>query len=396
MQSTTLRSSRIESIDLLRGVVIVIMALDHVRDYFHADAFLYDPTDISQTSVALFFTRWITHFCAPVFVFLAGTSAYQIGIKKGIPALSSFLVKRGLWLILLELTVLNFAWFFNITFSFIALTVIWALAIGMIVLAGLVYLRFKWILGIAIAMIIFHNAFDGIHFPGTGMSTFVWSILRDQNLFSWGAGRNLFVGYALIPWVGVMALGYCFGSFYTPSITPEKRRIILVRLGVIGILLFIVLRWSNLYGDPVPWSVQPSSVFTFLSFLNTNKYPPSLLYLLMTLAPSMLFLAFTESVADKVSGALIVIGRVPLFFYIVHIYVVHLIALIAAVLTGHVAGHMVFDRWITNSVELKGYGFSLGVVYLVWILLIVLLYPLCKVYEHYKRNNKDKAWLSYL
>jgi len=396
MESTTLPSSRIESIDLLRGVVIVIMALDHVRDYFHADAFLYDPTDLTQTSVALFFTRWITHFCAPVFVFLAGTSAYQIGIKKGIPALSSFLLKRGLWLIFLELTVINFAWFFNITFSFIALTVIWALGVGMIALAGLVYLRFKWILGIGIAMILFHNAFDGIHFPGNGLSTFAWSIIRDQNRFSWGVGRNLFVGYALVPWVGVMALGYCFGSFYTPSIALEKRRKMLIRLGTIGILLFIVLRWSNLYGDPEPWSVQPSSVFTFLSFLNTNKYPPSLLYLLMTLAPSLLFLAFTERVAGRVSGALIVIGRVPLFFYIVHIYVVHLVALTAAVLTGHPASHMVFDGWITNSVELTGYGFSLGVVYLVWLLVIVVLYPLCKRYEQYKRNNKDKMWLSYL
>jgi uncharacterized membrane protein len=396
MQSTTLPSSRIESIDLLRGVVIVIMALDHVRDYFHADAFLYDPTDLTQASVVLFFTRWITHFCAPVFVFLAGTSAYQIGIKKGIPALSSFLLKRGLWLILLELTVINFAWFFNITFSFIALTVIWALGVGMVALAGLVYIRFKWILGFAVALIIFHNAFDGIHFSGTGMSTFAWSIIRDQNRFSWGVGRNLFVGYALVPWVGVMALGYCFGSFYTPSIAPEKRRKILIRLGVIGILLFIALRWSNVYGDPIPWSVQPSSVFTFLSFLNTNKYPPSLLYLLMTLAPSMLFLAFTEHVADRLSGALIVIGRVPLFFYIVHIYVVHIVALFAAVLTGHPASHMVFDRWITNSAKLTGYGFSLGVVYLIWILVIVVLYPLCKWYEQYKRNNKDKVWLSYL
>jgi uncharacterized membrane protein len=193
-----------------------------------------------------------------------------------------------------------------------------------------------------------------------------------------------------------MALGYCFGSFYTLSMSPEKRRKLLIRLGAIGILLFIVLRWSNLYGDPIPWSAQPSSVFTFLSFLNTNKYPPSLLYLLMTLAPAMLFLAFTEQVASNLSGALIVIGRVPLFFYIVHIYVVHLFALAAAVLTGHPASHMVFDRWITSSIELKGYGFSIGVVYFVWILVIVVLYPLCKRYEQYKRNNKDKVWLSYL
>ncbi len=396
MKSTTLPSARIESIDLLRGVVIVIMALDHVRDYFHADAFVYDPTDMTQTSVPLFFTRWITHFCAPVFVFLAGTSAYQIGIKKGIPALSSFLLKRGLWLIVLELTVINFAWFFNMSFSFIALTVIWALAIGMIALAALVYLRFNWILWIGVVMIIFHNAFDGLHFSGSGMSAFAWSILRDQDLFSWGEGRHLFVGYALIPWVGVMALGYCFGSLYAPSIALEKRRKILIRLGTIGILLFIGLRWSNLYGDPVPWSAQPSAAFTFLSFLNTNKYPPSLLYLLMTLAPAMLFLAFTERVACRISDALIVIGRVPLFFYIVHIYVVHLFALTAALLAGHPPGHMVFDRWITNSIELKGYGFSLGVVYVVWILVIAVLYPLCKRYERYKTNNKDKAWLSYL
>src|SRR5258706_8395830 len=181
MKSTTLPSARIESIDLLRGVVIVIMALDHVRDYFHADAFVYDPTDMTQTSVPLFFTRWITHFCAPVFVFLAGTSAYQIGIKKGISALSSFLLKRGLWLIFLELTVINFAWFFNVSFSFIALTVIWALAVGMIVLAGLVYLRFNLILWMGGGMIIFPNAFEGPPFFCSAMSAFSSSVLRSPH-----------------------------------------------------------------------------------------------------------------------------------------------------------------------------------------------------------------------
>jgi uncharacterized membrane protein len=387
----SLPSHRIESIDLLRGVVIVIMALDHVRDYFHAGAFLYDPTDLSQTSVPLFFTRWITHFCAPVFVFLAGTSAYQIGIKKSIPELSAFLVKRGVWLIFLELTVINFAWFFNITFSFIALTVIWSLALGMIVLAGLVRLPFKWILGIGLAMVLFHDVLDSIHYD-----TLSWALTHEQNTFSWGAGRNLFVGYPLIPWVGVMALGYCLGSLYKPTVAPEKRKKILIRLGVLSVLVFIVIRWINVYGDPNPWWVQENPVFTFLSFLNVNKYPPSLLYLLVTLGPALLFLAFTEKVTGWIAHAGIIFGRVPMFFYVLHIYLIHIVALIAATSTGFAASTMVFDRWVTTSPDLKGYGFSLGVVYLVWIAVIVIMYPLCKRYEIYKRNNKDKAWLSYL
>jgi uncharacterized membrane protein len=386
---------RINSIDLLRGLVIVIMALDHIRDYFHADAFLFSPVDLTQTSVPLFFTRWITHFCAPVFVFLAGSSAFLVGVRKGIKELSSFLFKRGLWLIFLELTVINFAWFFNVRFSFIALIIIWVLGIGMIVLAGLVRLSFKTILIFSVVLILGHNALDSFHVADPGWRKVAWGLLHEPSFFVTGNGRFLFIAYSMIPWIAVMSLGYCFGSLYAPNFDAGKRKKLLLRFGVISIVAFVIIRATNLYGDPNVWSMQSSAAFTVLSFLNCNKYPPSLLYLLMTLGPAMIFLSVTEHVSSGIASALTVIGRVPLFFYVIHIYVIHLIAVVAAMATGFPASAMVFNTWVTDSHALKGYGFNLGVVYLVWIAVIVGLYPLCKVFDRYKRNNRDKEWLSY-
>lgn len=228
------------------------------------------------------------------------------------------------------------------------------------------------------------------------MLSLIWSLVHDPQIFEWGNGRFLFVGYNLVPWIGVMALGYCFGRLYVPSINPDKRKKILLRLGSFIILLFVALRWSNLYGDLHPWSLQETWYFTLLSFLNASKYPASFLYLLITLGPAILLLAFTEKVSGWLSGALITVGRVPMFFYILHIYLIHLLALAAALHTGYPASAMVFNTWITNSQNLKGYGFSLWVVYVVWIAVVVGLYPLCKAYEKYKRDNQEKWWLSYL
>lgn len=385
-----MQSNRITSIDLLRGVVIIIMALDHIRDYFHADAFLFSPTDVTRTSVALFFTRWITHFCAPVFVFLAGTAAFQIGRKKGNGELSSFLLKRGLWLLILEFTVINFAWFFNIRFSFVALTVIWALGIGMILLAGLIYVPRRWLLIISLLAVGGHNLLDHYH-PGTVW----WKIIHDQAAFQWGP-ETIFAGYGLIPWVFVMSLGYCFGELYTPDFNPQRRKRILLILGYSSIIAFIIIRLINIYGDPNSWSTQPSPLFALLSFLNTTKYPPSLDYLLMTLGPSMLFLAVSENWQGKFSSAVLVFGRTPMFFYVVHLYVIHVIALVAAIFTGFTASDMVFNSWITDSPNLKGYGFSLGFVHILWVLIVLALYPLCKWYDAYKQGNREKWWLSYL
>jgi len=387
---------RISSIDLLRGVVMIIMVLDHARDYFHADAFLYDPLDLSKTNAVLFFTRWITHFCAPVFVFLAGTSAYLAGRRKGVSELSFFLFTRGLWLIVLELTIVNFAWFFNFRFPFIALQVIWAIGVSMLAMSLLVRLPLKAILVTGLVLVFGHNLLDGVHFPGTGIGSFLWALLHDQNYFPLGGDRGVFVAYPLIPWIGTMALGYCLGVLYTEAFPAQHRRRLLTYLGTGAITLFTVIRLINSYGDPVPWTQQDTPLFTFLSFLNTTKYPPSLLYLLMTLGPSLLFLAFTENQPSAIARKTIVFGRVPLFYYVMHIFVVHFIAMIAAVMSGYSVWTMIFNTWVTMSQDLTGYGFGLPVVYLVWIGVVVVLYPISRWYERYKMANRQKAWLSYV
>lgn len=388
------KESRIESIDLLRGIVMAIMALDHVRDYFHADAFVYDPLDLSQTSVLLFFTRWITHFCAPVFVFLAGTSAFLVGERKGKAVLSLFLLKRGLWLIFLELTVVNFAWFFNIHFTLVLLVVIWALGVGMVVLAALIHLPKKIILIVGLLLVTGHNLLDNFHLDGNDWKAVVWAILHEFRFFQF-EGLNLFVGYPLLAWIGVMAIGYSFGSFYLLDATVRRRN--LIRLGSAAIALFVVIRAVNVYGDPAPWSVQSTPAYTVLSFLNTTKYPPSLLYLLMTLGPSILFLAYAERPLGKLNGAFVTVGRVPMFYYLLHLYLIHGLAVVAAMATGFGFSSMVnFEIWVTMSPSLKGYGFNLWMVYGVWILVLIVLFPLCRWYDVYKSNHRQKWWLSYL
>ncbi|HZB14408.1 MAG TPA: heparan-alpha-glucosaminide N-acetyltransferase domain-containing protein [Chryseolinea sp.] len=391
-----IKSARIESIDLLRGIVMIVMALDHVRDYFHADAFLYDPTDLSKTSVALFFTRWITHFCAPVFIFLAGTSAFLIGLRKSKQELSVFLLKRGIWLIILELTIVNFAWFFNVQFSLITLFVIWALGIGMIVLAAFIHLPFKAILAIGALMVVGHNVFDNFKVDGNGPAAILWSMVHQFQGFSLSESYFLFIGYPIIPWIGVMMLGYCFGTFYQTTYSQTDRKKILLYLGFSLIALFVLIRLINGYGDPNPWSTQPNPVFTVLSFLNVTKYPPSLLYVLVTLGPAILFLAISENYYGSVSQKIKILGRVPMFYYLLHLYLIHLLALTAALLTGYEASDMVFNTWVTNSPNLVGYGFSLWVVYVVWISVVLILYPLCKWYDTYKATQRSKWWLSYL
>ncbi len=391
-----LLKKRIYSIDLLRGLAMIIMALDHVRDYFHAGAFLYDPLDLEKTSVILFFTRWITHFCAPVFVFLAGTSAFLSGQRKTKKELSLFLLKRGLWLVFIELIVTNFGWNFAIGFPTILFIVIWALGISMIVLAALIHLPKTLILVIGIILVAGHNLLDGIHVTGNNLQAFGWSILHEPNFFSW-QGRSVFVGYPVMPWIGVMALGYCLGQLYTSDFDAAKRKRILVMLGLFAIGLFFLLRLTNWYGDSSHWSPQHSFLFTFLSILKTSKYPPSLLYLLMTLGPAVLFLAFTEKTNNAFAKVVSVYGRVPMFYYLLHIYLIHLLA-------------MIFSEWFTNidwrnwilhqplwfNDSLQGSGYSLGIVYLVWVSVVIALYPLCKKYDRYKQHHKEKWWLSYL
>jgi len=388
-------SARIESIDLLRGLVMIIMALDHVRDYFHADAFLYAPTDLSKTNAFLFFTRWITHFCAPIFMFLSGTSAFIVGARKGKKYLSKFLFTRGLWLIFLEVTVISFAWYFNLHFTIIDFLVIWALGISMIALAALIYLPLYTIAIISLVMVFGHDLLNNVHVPGTGLASFGWALLHEQQLFNYG-GYQFFVGYPIIPWIGVMALGYCLGKLYIQGYNESKRKKMLLQLGATAILLFTVLRFVNVYGDPSPWLKQSSILLTFLSFINVSKYPPSLLYLLITLGPALLFLAFTEKTKSWLAAQTIIIGRVPMFYYIVHLYLIHLAAMIATYFCGFTWKDMILVTWVSFDPKLRGYGFSLGVVYLIWFLLIALLYFLCRWYERYKKTHIQQWWLSYL
>lgn len=376
---------------------MIIMVLDHTRDYFHAGAFQFDPTDLDKTTVAIFFTRWITHLCAPLFVLLAGTSAFISGQRKTKKELAVFLVKRGLWLIILELTVINFSWFFNIHFSIILLAVIWILGVSMIFLAGFIFLPRRIILFVSLILVFGHNLLDNIHFPEHDTVGFAWGLLHDQKIFIIGGHEFIMEAYQIIPWIAVMALGYCLGGLYAKGYDPSKRKRILLRLGMGSILLFIIIRSINMYGNQHPWSHQTSPVLSFLSFLNISKYPPSLDYLLITEGIGLVFLSITENISNRITNIISVYGRVPLFFYILHLYFIHLLAMLAAVLTGFRWTDMTgFTRWISAMPNLQGYGFNLGVVYLVWISIVVLLYPLCKMYDRYKAAHKNKWWLSYL
>ncbi len=383
---------RIESLDLLKGMVMVVMALDHVRDYFHAPAFLYDPADPSQTTLPIFFTRWITHFCAPAFCFLAGISAFLVGIRKPKKELSAFLLKRGIWLVFIEMTIVNFGWYFDIYFRSPGLLVIWSLGISMIVLAALIHLPRTVILIFSCVLIFGHNLLDNVHFDGN----YLWAILHEMTLFKYSGNYKLYVDYPVIPWIAVMSLGYCFGALYDKSYDANKRKKILNSIGFSAIVLFIILRGINLYGNPSKWIQFDEFSKTLISFLNPSKYPPSLLYLLMTLGPALIFLANAENLKGRLVIFFSTFGRVPFFYYILHLYLIHIIALVFAQLTGFGWQKMILDGWIGDVPLLKGYGFSLWVVYLVWVAVILLLYPLCKKFDRYKTNHKEKWWLSYL
>lgn len=395
MSTISLPNKRVASIDFLRGAIMIIMALDHVRDYFHYASFQFDPLDLSKTSAAIFLTRWITHYCAPIFMFLSGVSAFLNGLKKTKKELSWFLFTRGLWMVLLELTVVNFGWNFDIEFHTILFITIWALGISMIVLSLLIFLPLQIILAFSFVMIAGHNLLDSIQFQDNNLASFGWALLHQQNGFTWH-DRLVLVGYPVIPWIAVMALGYCIGTIYTTlDAATRKKRLRLY--GISAIALFIVLRFINLYGDPFPWKEQETILFTLLSFIDTTKYPPSLLFILMTLGPACIFLSFTENVRSGFSNFVSVYGRVPMLYYLLHIYVIHLLAMIASELFTKYD----WSKWILHEPlwfvqDFKGYGYPLVIVYLVWVGVVLLLYPLCRAYDKYKQAHKEKWWLSYL
>ena len=392
MKVETIKSKRIASLDLLKGAIMIIMALDHVRDYFHYDAFFFDPTDPTKTNIGLFFTRWITHYCAPTFSLLAGVSAYLIGIRKSKKELSSFLLKRGIWLIFIELTVVNFSWFFDFHFQTFGLFVIWSLGISMIFLAAIIHLKLKHILIFSLMVIFGHNALDSIHI---GNQIF-WSIIHERNFIDLSNGIKLLAAYPILPWIGVMSFGYYIGSFYDKNFSAEKRKKIFFIIGISSIIMFLIVRLLNGYGNLNNWKSYEHGFQTIFSFLDPAKYPPSISYLLMTLGPVFFILSLAENLKGKIVNIISVFGKVPFFYYIIHIYIIHILALITAWITGFGWENMIVKGWVTLSPKLDGFGFTLPYVYVIWIAIVIFLYPFCNKFSNYKQNNKDKKWLSYL
>jgi uncharacterized membrane protein len=386
--SVVTKRVRIESIDVVRGVIMVLMALDHVRDFLGNSGF--NPTDPATTTIPLFFTRWITHFCAPVFFLLTGTGAYLALGRKTKPELSRFLFTRGLWLIFLELTVTRcLGWQFNFDYHLTLLLVLWALGWAMIVLSALVYLPAWMVTTFGVVTIAGHNLFDSVE-----SSNPLWSILHSPNFIVNSPGRIIFVTYVLIPWIGVTAAGFGLGQIYCwPSV---RRKAFLLPLGVGLTAAFLVLRGINVYGNPVPWSTQKSAAFTVLSFLNTTKYPPSLLYLLMTLGPAMLFLWAVDAGTPRWLRPALTIGKVPMFYYLLHIPLIHLLA-VGACYVKYGLTHWMFESPGLDDFPVTkpaGWGYSLPIIYLVWAVVVLALYPLCRWFAGLKQRRSD-AWLSY-
>jgi uncharacterized membrane protein len=389
--------SRLYSVDMLRGLVMVIMALDHVRDFF-SNAYALDPTDLTQTNAALFFTRWITHFCAPVFVFLAGTGAFLSTSRgKTNGDLAAFLLSRGLWLVFLDLFFVHtFGWWFNFDYHLLYADVLWALGWSMVVMAALVFLPVWTITAIGVAMVALHNLFDAVRADSFGSFRWLWAILHTGDILDPLPGTHLVPGYPLVPWIGVMAVGYGFGTLLLRP--QDERRKWLLGLGVGLTLAFIVIRATNLYGDPHAWVVQKTRLFTFFSFLNCEKYPPSLLYLLMTLGPAIIALALFERISHPLSRPVVILGRVPLFFYLLHILVIHALAVGFAFARYGQADWMFKNVTVPSNAVLPyppGYGYNLMTVYAIWLGVVLVLYPACQWFADVKGRHRE-AWLSYL
>lgn len=392
--------SRLTSVDALRGAVIVLMTLDHVRDFFHVGAMSFSPEDLGRTTPLLFFTRWITHLCAPAFLFLAGVGAFlrlqRPGSSKA--QLSRFLWSRGLWLLLVELTLMRLAMNFTLDPSYpVLLLVLWALGSSMVAMAALVHLPARALAAVSGACILLHHVLDPLQAKDFGAFAGLWNLLHQPGLFV-VLGVPVVVGYPAVPWVAVMAAGYCSGSLFL--LEPARRRRLWVRSGAALIVAFLLLRALNLYGDPVPWSGQGSAALTLLSFLKVTKYPPSLCFLLMTLGPALLALAHLEQRRPQPSHPLVVLGRVPLFYYVVHFWAIHLLASFLAWLR---YGNASFAFLFLPLPSMGGprelfppdFGYPLGMVYVVWIGLVVLLFPLCRWFAGIKARRSE-WWLSYL
>jgi uncharacterized membrane protein len=388
---------RIQSIDIVRGVIMLIMALDHTRDFFHIAGMRSDPTDMATTTPILFFTRWITHYCAPNFVFLSGISAYLAGTRRTKSELSGFLIKRGLWLILVEVVLLSLAFSANPLYNVIILQVLWAIGVSMVLLGLLVRLPVKVIALIGLLIFFGHDLLDYVTMPKEGTTARILDNLffvAQGSIIQLNKTHFIFDLYAVVPWTGVMLVGYSFGSIFTKTFDPERRKKILRYTGIAAVALLIVLRLINKYGDPNPWSVQRSGMYTLLSFLNVSKYPPSLLYLFMTIGPALIILSFTENVQNKVTAVFTTYGNVPFLYYIMHFYLLRFIGILLFFVEGFTSSQII-NRDSGSLFQPKGFGVNLLGVYIIWLLVISMLYFPCRWFAKYKKTH-NQWWLSYL
>jgi uncharacterized membrane protein len=390
---------RIQSVDALRGAIMMLMAIDHIRDYVARSAQQFLPTDLTRTTPAIFVTRWITHFCAPVFMLTAGLGAY-FWMTRGHHSkaeLSQLLISRGIWLIVLEVTILRLIFFSQMSFTAnpVILVILWAIGISMIALAGLIYLPMRVMATVSIAIIALHNLLDHVSAQRFGRAAWIWDILHQQNVFTFH-GINFVTAYPVLPWIAVMASGYCLGTVFEWD--AHRRRSFLVRMGLALPAAFVAVRAVNVYGDPLRWSQQATPVFTVLSFLNVTKYPPSLDFLLMTLGPAMVVMAWLESFHFHFTNPLIVFGRVPFFYYGAHLLLAHLIAIgMNFVRYGAKPFLLIAPPSMGGPSQLfpVGYGFPLWTVYAVWVVVLLLLYPTCVWFARLKQRRHD-WWLTYL
>ena len=387
------RRHRVEAIDVVRGIIMIVMALDHTRDFFGVAG--VSPTDIARTSAPLFLTRWITHICAPVFFLLTGAGASLARGRRTNRDLAWLLATRGLWLLVLELTLVRCVGFqFNFDYRVTMLIVLWALGWAMIALAPLVYLPPAAVAAWGVFLIATHNVLDGIPRSANPIVGALQAILHGPGMVLATSEHVVFAAYPLIPWIGVTALGFGLGAIYRQR--PD-RRAFLMRAGVACCMAFVALRWINGYGDPAPWAVQRSTLFTILSFLNTTKYPPSLLFLLMTLGPAFLLLALVDRRTPRVLRPALAYGRVPLFYFVLHLMLIHGLAILVCY-ARYGTAHWMFESPTLDRypfTQPPGWGFSLPLVYAAWVSVVALLYVPCRWFAGIKMRRRD-WWLSYL
>ena len=383
---------RIHSIDIVRGIVMVIMALDHTREFFHHNSLVgEDPLNLKTTSPFLFFTRWITHYCAPTFVFLSGTSAYLYAARnKTKQQVFSFLFTRGIWLVIAEYLVINGLWLFDWS-HFLMLEVFWAIGMSLIFLSVLQFLPYRLLLVLGLGIVFGHNLLDGVAVAQPPFASVLWSLVHAPKLFQPLPHFIILAAYPFLPWLGLMICGYSLGKLYTEKETEERRKL-LTALGITLIVLFIVIRFINSYGDRNGWTTQSSSLYTFLDFIDVTKYPPSLLYSLMTIGPALLLLSGSEGVSNRFTKVARVYGKVPFVYYMLHILVLHSLARILSAVSGRGSGDALFPGYPMHPEA----GYPLWVVYLIWLSVVVFLYFPCKWYGDYRSNHPEKKWLSYL